>query len=91
MDDKYEGCNIVESVVTASRLPEQKDGKKRTDGTFKSHFILRLLISAIIIGVILVLHYFPSLPLASGVSSVLKRVFCYDVFGRGAFGVSLFG
>lgn len=91
MDEKYEGCNIVESVVTSARLSEQRDDKKRTDGKFKSHFILRLIISAIIIGVILILHYFPSLPLASGVTDVLKKVFCYDVFGRGAFGVTLFG
>lgn len=91
MDEKYEGCNIVESVVTKARTSEQKDDKKRTDGKFKTYFLTRLIISAIIIGVILVLHYFPSLPLAGGVGGVLKKVFCYDVFGRGAFGVTLFG
>ncbi|MDE7406611.1 MAG: hypothetical protein K2M89_07050 [Clostridiales bacterium] len=91
MDEKYEGCNIVESVVTAARLPERKEDKKRADGNVKSYFLTRLIISAIIIGVILILHYFPSLPLASGVRGVLKQVFCYDVFGRGAFGVILFG
>ncbi|MDE6617631.1 MAG: hypothetical protein K2K13_01225 [Clostridiales bacterium] len=91
MDEKYEGCNIVESVVTSAHMTERKDDKKRTDGKVKSYFLTRLIISAIIIGVILVLHYFPSLPFASGVSGVLKQVFCYDVFGRGAFGVTLFG
>lgn len=91
MDEKYEGCNIVESVVTAAHITEHKDDTKRGDGKWKSYFLMRLIISAVIIGVILVLHYFPSLPLASGVSGVLKKVFCYDVFGRGSFGVSLFG
>ncbi|MDE7107891.1 MAG: hypothetical protein K2O39_06155 [Clostridiales bacterium] len=91
MDEKYEGCNIVESVVTAARSTEQNDDKKRTDSRTKTYFLMRLIISALIIGVILILHYFPSLPLVSGVTSVLKKVFCYDVFGRGAFGVTLFG
>ena len=91
MDNKYEGCNIVESVVTSARTTERRDEKKRKDGKVKSYFLIRLIISAIIIGVILVLHYFPSLPLASGMSDVLKKVFCYDVFGRGSFGVTLFG
>ncbi|MDE6029447.1 MAG: hypothetical protein K2F90_03910 [Clostridiales bacterium] len=91
MDDKYEGCNIVESVVTSAHVTERKDDGKRAAVKRKTHFLVRLIISAIVIGVILVLHYFPSLPLVSGISGVLRQVFCYDVFGRGAFGVTLFG
>lgn len=88
MDDKYSGCNIVESVVTSapvSETPAAKPAHKKE----KSHFFVRLLISAIIIGIIAVLHYFPSLPLASGVTEVLRKVFCVDVFGRASFGTFL--
>lgn len=91
MDDKYTGCNIVESVVTCTPPKQADDQNKRAESKHKSHIFLRLIISALIIGVILVLHYFPSLPYASGVTDVLRKVFCYDVFGRGAFGATLFG
>ncbi|MCH5155884.1 MAG: hypothetical protein J1F69_04685 [Clostridiales bacterium] len=91
MDEKYSGCNIVESVVTASHLSEQKKDKKRTQGGQKKHFFARLIISALFIGVILVLHYFPMLPFAGEMTDVLRKVFCYDVFGRQSFGTTLFG
>lgn len=92
MDEKYKGCNIVESVVTAPPPKEQKGEKKRAaDSGVKSHFLMRLIISAFIIGVILVLHYFPTLPQANALTDTLRSVFCYDVFGRSGFGTSVFG
>lgn len=91
MDDKYTGCNIVESVVTCTPPKPIDSEKKRTESKPKSHFFARLIISAIIISFILVLHYIPSLPFAGGVTDVLRKVFCYDVFGRASFGVALFG
>lgn len=90
MDDKYSGCNIVESVVTSAPVREDPAAKSAPKKE-KSHFILRLLISAVIIGFIVVLHYFPSLPLASGVTQVLRKVFCVDVFGRALFGAVFLG
>lgn len=51
----------------------------------------RVVLSAIIIGVIFVLHYYSSQPFFAGVTSVLKKVMCYDVFGRATFGTSVFG
>lgn len=90
MDEKYTGCNIVESVVSTvpSPRPTGRTQEPKEKGT---HFILRLVISALMIGVILVLHFYPSLPFASGVTDVLRKVFCYDVFGRGTFGTVLLG
>ena len=91
MDEKYTGCNIVESVVTTSPLPEQKKSKKHAARVTKSHLLARLIISVLVIGVFLVLHYCPTLPYASAVTDVFKKVFCYDVFGRSAFGATIFG
>lgn len=88
MDDKYSGCNIVESVVTSAPVGEEPAEKQKPNSE-RSHFIMRLLISALIIGFIVVLHYFPSLPFASGVTEVLRKVFCVDVFGRATFGLFL--
>lgn len=91
MDEKYTGCNIVESVVTTvpSPRPTEKKPQKKLDG--KSHLLLRIIISALIVSIILVLHYFPSLPLANGAVDVLKKVLCYDIYGRSSFGVTIFG
>ena len=90
MDEKYKGCNIVESVVTTPDKPN--DGKKHAVGSAeKSHFLMRIIISALVVGAILVLHYFPALPYASAVTGALGKVFCYDVFGRSGFGTSIFG
>lgn len=91
MDDKYTGCNIVESVVTCTPPKRVDSDKKVAENKPKSHIFARLIISAIIISFILVLHYVPSLPFASGVTDVLRKVFCYDVFGRASFGTALFG
>ena len=92
MDEKYSGCNIVESVVTS--VPSPRPSEERTTQRLKgkgTHFLIRLIVSALVIGVILVLHFYPTLPFASGVTDVLRKVFCYDVFGRGTFGTVLFG
>ena len=89
MDDKYEGCNIVESVVTA--VPSPRKAKQRRAQKVGTHLFVRFVVSALIIGFIAVLHYYPSLPFFTGVSDVLKRVMCYDVFGRTAFGTTIFG
>ncbi|MDE6293056.1 MAG: hypothetical protein K2L88_00340 [Clostridiales bacterium] len=90
MDEKYTGCNIVESVVTTVPSPrptgEGTPSEPKDKGT---HFWVRLIISALIVGVILVLHYYPTL--GGGVTDVLHKVFCYDVFGRSTFGTVLFG
>ena len=88
MEDKYNGCNIVESVVTSAPVREEP-AKKPKSKKDKSHFLVRLLISAVIIGFIVVLHYFPSLPFAGSVTEVLRKVFCVDVFGRASFGAFL--
>ncbi|MDE7164113.1 MAG: hypothetical protein K2O04_01650 [Clostridiales bacterium] len=92
MDEKYTGCNIVESVVSSAPSSHTtSEGAARGRKGRGTYFFVRLIISALIIGVILVLHYYPSLPFASGVTDVLRNVFCYDVFGRGTFGTVLFG
>ncbi|MCH5165813.1 MAG: hypothetical protein J1G01_05375 [Clostridiales bacterium] len=85
-DNKYSGCNIVESVVTrVERKKTEKPGKSR--GTF----FARLTVAAAIVGAILALHFLP-IPGLSSVKSTLRDVFCYDFFGRTEFGTSvLFG
>ena len=83
-DNKYSGCNIVESVVT--RVERKKTAKpKRPRGMF----FARLFIAAGIVGAILALHYLPIAAL-SPVKSALHDVFCYDFFGRTEFGTSVF-
>ena len=83
MDGKYDGCNIVESVVTAkeSRKPEAKKNKSRVGG-----FIVRLTIAAAVIGLIVIMHFFPEAPVVGSVANILRKVFCYDMFGRTEFG-----
>ena len=90
MDEKYKGCNIVESVVTTPKK-EIKTPKKASVENVKSHFFVRLIISALIVGVILALHYVPVLSRQTAVSEALGKVFCYDVFGRTDFGTTFFG
>lgn len=85
MDGKYNGCNIVESVVTEK--PSQPVAARPKRG---GRLLLRIVISAVIVAFILVLHYFPNLPIAGEAVGFLRRVFCYDVFGRGSFGASAF-
>ena len=80
----------MESVVTAP-IKENNHAKKASAEKAKSHFLMRLIISALIVGVILVLHYFPILPQQQAITGVLSKVFCYDVFGRSGFGTSIFG
>lgn len=84
MDDKYSGCNIVESAVT--EIPRK--APVRAPKSHKSFFV-RLLCAAAAVGAILVLHYLPIAALAP-VKSVLRDAFCYDVFGRSDFGSSTF-
>ena len=90
MDEKYKGCNIVESVVTT---PKKENGraKKVNAERVKSHFFTRFIISALIVGFILVLHFVPAMPHSGTVKDALGKVFCYDVFGRTDFGTSIFG
>ena len=85
MDEKYNGCNIVESVVRQVDKPR----KAAKDRTPISAFLLRLGIAALAVGLILAVHYLPIAAL-DGVRSVLKQVFCYDVFGRSGIGSSTF-
>lgn len=79
--DKYDGCNIVESVVTVRR--NDKKVKKRS---FKGA-IIRLAVAAAIVGVMCFFAYVP-IPALSVARESVKRVFCYDVFGRDGFGTS---
>ena len=90
MDEKYKGCNIVESVVTTPTIKQKAPSKPR-DVKEKSHLFVRLVISALIIGAILVIHYFPTLAFSGAVTEGLRKVFCYDVFGRTTFGTTIFG
>lgn len=82
MDEKYLGCNVVESVVTKSPAPAKKD--KRRYG-----LIIRLAVAAIMVGVICLFVYAP-MPFFVQAREALKAVFCYDVFGRTGFGSTLF-
>ena len=87
MEDKYDGCNIVESVVTE---PTNRFVKKA-----KKHFhawIVQFCIAALIIGFVLVLHYCGSVPWIWKTAEFVRRVFCYDIFGRTEFGIGgIFG
>ncbi len=86
MENKYTGCNIVESVVRRAQKPEVK---KTPQHSVIKLFILRLVIAAVMIGFIAALHFFPNLAGFSSVKSALKNVFCYDVFGRISFGIAI--
>ena len=72
--DKYAGCNIVESVVTA--VPRAEVKSKR-----KTYAVLRIITAAVIIGLILAVRYI-DLPFFAAVRDALHTVFCYDAFGR---------
>ena len=78
--DKYSGCNIVESVVT--RQTQAKVKKHRLRGAF-----IRLFVAAAIVGVMCFFAYAP-IPGLKTARDGMKRVFCYDVFGRTEFGTS---
>ena len=79
--DKYDGCNVVESVVT--RRYNNKKVKKRS---FKG-VLIRFAVAAAIVGVFCFFAYAP-IPGLSAAREGAKRVFCYDVFGRSGFGAS---
>ena len=79
--DKYEGCNIVESVVT-----RRYNNKKVKQRSLKSA-IIRFAVAAAIVGVMCFFAYAP-IPALGAVREEIKRVFCYDVFGRSGFGAS---
>ncbi len=84
MDEKYSGCNVVESVVKQVDRPIPKSEKR----TIRA-FLLRFCIAALAIGIICAVHYVP-LEAFEGVRSALKQVFCYDIFGRSGIGSSAF-
>ncbi len=79
--DKYDGCNVVETSVTAPEKPKTK--KPRA----VRRLIVKLAVAAALIGFICAVHFIPAL---DGVRSALRAVFLYDVFGRGGFGVGIF-
>lgn len=83
MDEKYNGCNVVESVVT------QVEPRKKSSAKPRSAFFIRFITAAAIVGAILALHYLPIAALG-GVRDALKQVFCYDMFGRSGIGSSAF-
>ncbi|MDE7463645.1 MAG: hypothetical protein K2M48_01330 [Clostridiales bacterium] len=78
--DKYSGCNIVDSVVT--RREQVKIKKHRFRG-----WLIRMGVAAAIIGVMCFFVYAP-IPGLKTARDGMKRVFCYDVFGRTEFGTS---
>lgn len=87
MEDKYDGCNKVESVVTEPNNRFVKKPKKRF-----SAWIVRLIIAAALIGFVLVLHFYSSVPWIGKTAEFVRRVFCYDIFGRTKFGIGgIFG
>lgn len=94
MDDKYFGCNIVESAVDWSEraVRTENDIGQSVDKS-GTHFFLRFFLAVVIIGIIASLHYFGSaIPYSGEVCTALRKVFCYDVFGRSEFGITdLFG
>lgn len=77
--DKYSGCNIVDSVVTAPPKPVKKVKKRGL-----ASFLLRVAIAAAAVGSMCVLRYGGTT--VQPVRDVMRDVFCYDVFGRDGFG-----
>ena len=84
MDEKYSGCNIVESTVTEKTVQHVKTPKP---SRLKSFFI-RLAVSAALVAAIVAVHYLPQTPAFSGIKSVAGGAFKYDVFGNSSFGVT---
>lgn len=76
--DKYEGCNKVESAVSAAQKPKKKRMGWRA-------FCIKLGIAAFIVAVFLCVRYLPFSWLAP-VRQVLHDIFCFDFFGRTSFG-----
>lgn len=88
MTDKYSGCNIVESVVTGEKKSAPRR-KKRKEVSRLRLFLLRFVIAAILVCVVVAIHYFSDFTVVDAVKTVLHDVFCYDVFGRNVFGMSV--
>ena len=87
MDDKYEGCNKVESVITE---PANRFVKKAEN--FFHAWIVQLCIAVVIVGFVLVLHYCGNVSWIGQTAEFVRRVFCYDIFGRTEFGIGgIFG
>lgn len=82
--DKYSGCNVVDSVVTAVEKQKRDKPKRRWVGA-----IARTAVAAAAVGLLLAVHYAP-LPYKDDIKSALRGVFFYDAFGRTEFGTSAF-
>ncbi len=82
--DKYSGCNVVDSVVTAVEREKREKPKRRFGG-----FLMRTAVAATAVGLLLALHYAP-LPYKDDITGALRGVFFYDAFGRTEFGTSAF-
>lgn len=83
MDQKYSGCNIVESVVTETA--PRSAIKKRTPSRIKC-FLVRFIVSAALAGLIVCARYIPKTGFGERASEVIKSAFTYDVFGNRSFG-----
>lgn len=84
MVDKYFGCNTVKSEVTGKQCAARKPKKERRAGTLA----LRLAIAVGAVAILLVLHYCGEVQWVSDLAAVCRRIFCYDIFGRTAFGIT---
>lgn len=73
---KYDGCNVVDSVVSTPPKSENKVKDRKRNGV-----AVRWLIAIIAVGFFCVVKYAPIEALES-VRSALNTVFCYDFFGR---------
>ncbi len=78
--DKYSGCNIVDSVVTAPPKPV-KTVKRRG----LASFLARAAVAAVAVGFMCLLRY-GGIAAMQPVRDVAHDVLCYDVFGRDGFG-----
>lgn len=76
--EKYDGCNVVDSVVSTPPKSETKVKDRKRSGV-----AIRWLIAVIAVGFFCVVKYAPFEALDS-VREMLDTVFCYDVFGRTA-------
>lgn len=85
MEDKYNGCNIVESVLKSAsvkrRAPRREEKQHRG-------FWVRLTVAAALVGAVLALHFLAFVPWIGVSRETLRDVFCYDVFGRDEFGIT---
>lgn len=81
VEEKYSGCNVVETTVTQKRA---QPTKKR-----KTFFWVRLGIAAALTAGIVGLRYIHS-PTGLTVRAAVKSVVCYDVFGRTDIGCSAY-